>query len=282
MQVGDDMTTPSFTREIPTWSVEEVRAYLAQNRPGEYNLLDVRQPEEYAEGHLPGSQLIPVGELHQRIDEIDRSRPTVVYCRAGVRGANGAGVLLNAGFDKVWNMAGGILAWEGKVATGAPAAGMWWFEEARETEEYIALAWILEEGARVFYARMADQFVSQDAGDLFKGLAEAEEGHKDRLRKPYTALTGREDDPVSPEDLAVNDRMEGAMSMTKALEWANGKKPGDVLEFSVAMEVNAYDLYLKVAQRLEDQKSRDILIQLAREEKAHLDRLIELFVEQGG
>jgi rhodanese-related sulfurtransferase/rubrerythrin len=275
------MTTPSLTREIPTWSVEEVREYLTQRQPGEYNLLDVRQPEEYADGHLPGSQLIPVGELHRRIGEIDRRKPTIVYCRSGVRAANGTGVLLNAGFDEVWNMAGGILAWEGKVATGVPAAGMWWFEEARGPEEYIALAWILEEGAKVFYARMADQFASHAAGDLFKGLAAVEERHKDTLRGLHRTLTGREDDPVSPDEAAVHDTMEGSLSITEALAWADGRKPIEVLEFAVAMEVNAYDLYLKVAQRLDDEPSKDILLNIAREEKAHLDRLIALFVQQG-
>jgi rhodanese-related sulfurtransferase/rubrerythrin len=274
------MKTSSLTGRIPTLSVDEVRAYLAEHDPGAYNLLDVRQPEEYAKGHLPGSQLIPVGELRRRIDEIDRTRPTVVYCRSGVRSANGVGVLLNAGFDEVWNMAGGMLGWEGKVATGAPEAGMWWFEKARGPEENIALAWILEEGARLFYARMADQLASLGAGDLFKGLTAAEEGHKETLRKLYGVLTGREGDPLSPDEVAAHDTMEGGVSITKALAWADGKKPVDVLEFSVAMEVNAYDLYLKVAQGLDDRKSKDILLRIAREEKAHLDRLMELFVQQ--
>lgn len=274
------MTASSLTRGIPTWSVDKVRAYLEEREPGEYTVLDVRQPEEYAEGHLAGSKLIPVGELHQRIEELDRTKPTIVYCRAGVRGANGAGVLLNAGFDEVWNMDGGILAWEGKTATGAPEAGMWWFEEARNPEEYIALAWILEEGAKIFYSRMAEQFASLDVGKVFQGLAEVEEHHKETLRQLHRALTGREEDPLTPDEVAAHDTMEGNVSITKVLAWAEGQKPIDVLEFSVSMEVNAYDLYLKVAQRLEQKGSRDVLLHLAREEKAHLDRLIELFVQQ--
>jgi rhodanese-related sulfurtransferase/rubrerythrin len=274
------MTAPSLTREIPIRSVNEVRAFIEQHEPGEYTLLDVRQPEEYTEGHLPGSELIPVGELHQRIEELDRNRPTIVYCRSGVRGANGAGVLLNAGFDDVWNMSGGILAWEGKTATGAPEAGMWWFEEARSPEEYIALAWILEEGAKIFYTRMAEQFASLDVGKVFQGLAEVEEHHKETLRRLYKTFTGRDEDPVTPDEVAAHDTMEGNVSITKVLAWAEGQKPIDVLEFSVSMEVNAYDLYLKVAQRVEKKESKEVLLNLAREEKAHLDRLIELFVQQ--
>ncbi len=276
------MPDSSLFRETPTWTVEQARAFMDKHKPEEYILLDVRQPEEYAEGHLPGSVLIPVGELHQRLDELDRSKPAIVYCRAGVRGANGTGVLLNAGFEEVRNLSGGILAWEGKVATGAPEAGMWWFEDARDPVEYIALAWILEEGAKIFYDRMADQFASQEAGNLFKALAEDEAHHKDTLRNLYGALTGREGDPLAPEEVAAHDTMEGGVSLSKVLSWAEGQKAIDVLEFAVAMEVNSYDLYLKVGQRLDDEKSKAVLVTLAEEEKAHLDRLTEAFVRQKG
>ncbi len=276
------MADSSLFRETPTWTVEQARAFMNEHKPEEYILLDVRQPEEYEAGHLPGSILIPVGELHQRLDELDRSRPAIVYCRAGVRGANGTGVLLNAGFEEAWNLQGGILAWEGKVATGAPEAGMWWFEAARDPVDYVSLAWILEEGAKIFYGRMADQFSSQETGSLFRTLAEDEAHHKDTLRNLYGALTGRAGDPVSPEETAVHDTMEGGVSLSKVLSWAEGQQALDVLEFAVAMEVNSHDLYLKVGQRLEDEKSRAILLTLAQEEKAHLDRLTEAFVRQKG
>jgi rhodanese-related sulfurtransferase/rubrerythrin len=272
------MSDSSLFRTTPSWTVDEVRAYMEQQKPEDYTLLDVRQPEEYAEGHLPGSTLIPVGELHQRMDEIDRTKPVIVYCRSGMRAANGTGVLLNAGLDDVRNMAGGILAWEGAVATGAPDAGMWWFQEARSPVDYIALAWILEEGAKLFYSRMADQFASLDAGDLFKALAADEAHHKDTLRSLYGAMTGKEGDPLSPEEVAAHDTMEGGVSLTKVLEWADGRGAVDVLEFSVAMEVNSNDLYLKVGKSVADEKSRAVLFRLAHEEKRHLDRLTEAFI----
>jgi rubrerythrin len=197
-----------------------------------------------------------------------------------VRAANGTGVLLNAGFKNVRNMSGGMLAWKGTVATGAPEAGMWWFQDARDPVDYIALAWILEEGARILYTRMADQFASEDAGSLFKALATEEAHHKDTLRTLYGTLTGREGDPLSPEEVAAYDTTEGGVSLSKVLAWAEVQKALDVLELSVAMEVNSYDLYLKVGQRLEEKKSRAVLLSLAQEEKVHLDRLTEAFVRK--
>ena len=74
--------------------------------------------------------------------------------------------------------------------------------------------------------------------------------------------------------------MEGGVSLTKVLAWADGKQAIDVIELSVAMEVNAYDLYLKVGQSLEAQESKAILLSLAQEEKVHLDRLNEALVRQ--
>lgn len=274
------MADSSLFRATPTWTVGQVRTYMEERKPEEYTLLDVRQPEEYTEGHLPGSLLIPLGQLHQRLDELDRSKPAIVYCRSGVRAANGTGVLLNAGFEDVRNMDGGFMAWEGNVATGALEAGMWWFQDARDPVDYISLAWILEEGAKIFYSRMAEQYATEDAGSLFKSLAAAEAHHKDTLRNLYGALTGREGDPLSPEEVAAHDTMEGGVSLTKVLAWADGKQAIDVLELSVAMEVNAYDLYLKVGQSLEAQESKAILLSLAQEEKVHLDRLNEALVRQ--
>jgi rhodanese-related sulfurtransferase/rubrerythrin len=276
------MADSPMLRPTPTWTANQVRAFIEQHKPGEYTLLDVRQPEEYAQGHLPGSLLIPLGELHQRLGELDRSRTAIVYCRSGVRSANAAGVLLNAGFGDVRNLSGGILAWRGTVATGAPEAGMWWFQEARDPADYISLAWILEEGARLFYGRMSEQFASEDAGGLFRSLAAEEAQHKSTLRGLYGTLTGRAGDPLSPEEVAAFDRMEGGLSLTKVLGWADGRGAIDVLEFSVAMEVNSYDLYLRVGRTVGGEESRAVLRSLAEEEKVHLDRLIDAFTQLTG
>ena len=60
-------------------TTEQVRAFLDQHDPDQYNLVDVRQPGEYEEEHIPGTKLIPVGELESRLDELDPTKPTVAY-----------------------------------------------------------------------------------------------------------------------------------------------------------------------------------------------------------
>jgi rhodanese-related sulfurtransferase len=68
-----------YFKPVSTWSAGKIREFLNQKSSGEYNLVDVRQPKEYEQGHLPGAQLIPVGELPNRLGELDPTKPTIVY-----------------------------------------------------------------------------------------------------------------------------------------------------------------------------------------------------------
>lgn len=61
------------------WSADDVRKFLRDESPDAFNLVDVRQPKEYEGEHLPGAKLIPVGELKERLDELDPEKPTIAY-----------------------------------------------------------------------------------------------------------------------------------------------------------------------------------------------------------
>ena len=71
-------------------------------------ILDVREPSEWAEGHIAGATLIPLGELAARVGELPRDRSIVVVCRSGNRSAQGRDILLAAGFTSVTSMARGM------------------------------------------------------------------------------------------------------------------------------------------------------------------------------
>lgn len=75
-------------------------------------LLDVREPDEYAAGHIPGITLIPMGEVAARLSEIPTDREVIVTCRTGNRSGQVADFLREQGFSNVHNMEGGIVAWE--------------------------------------------------------------------------------------------------------------------------------------------------------------------------
>lgn len=74
-------------------------------------LLDVREPDEYAAGHIPGITLIPMGEIPGRLSEIPTDKPVIVTCRTGNRSEQVVDFLREMGFTNVHNMEGGIVAW---------------------------------------------------------------------------------------------------------------------------------------------------------------------------
>jgi len=83
-------------------------------------LLDVREPNEWEIGHLPGATRISVNELQSWLNELDTAREMVVYCRCGVRSGRAVDMLIRAGFHKVKNMIGGILRWSDEVVPSIP------------------------------------------------------------------------------------------------------------------------------------------------------------------
>jgi rhodanese-related sulfurtransferase len=73
------MSILNYFKPVSTWSPEKVRQFLKEKNPEEFNLVDVRTPKEYEGGHLPGARLIPVGEVANRLSELDPNKPTIVY-----------------------------------------------------------------------------------------------------------------------------------------------------------------------------------------------------------
>ncbi len=112
------MCEPAPATGLPELSVEEVRRLVASGGESGRLLLDVRQPDEYVGelGHVPGSILIPLPELPARLSEIERYRKkrVIAICRSGSRSAKATVLLKDAGFQDVWNMTGGTLAWREK------------------------------------------------------------------------------------------------------------------------------------------------------------------------
>jgi rhodanese-related sulfurtransferase len=75
-------------------------------------VLDVREPSEYAAGHIPGVTLIPMGQVPNRLSEIPEDKTVIVTCRSGNRSGQIAEYLRQQGYEDVHNMKGGILAWQ--------------------------------------------------------------------------------------------------------------------------------------------------------------------------
>ena len=99
--------------------MEEITATELKQRldnGDDIQIIDVREQDEYNTARIPDTKLIPLGQVVQRMDEIDSSRETVVHCKGGVRSARAIEALTRAGFSgKLINLKGGIMAWSNEV-----------------------------------------------------------------------------------------------------------------------------------------------------------------------
>lgn len=91
---------------------EELMAKLDKGE--KLQIIDVREVEEWNEGHIPQAKLVPLGFLPHRIDELDKDTPIIMVCRSGARSHRATEYLTAMGYDAT-NMVGGMLAWPGET-----------------------------------------------------------------------------------------------------------------------------------------------------------------------
>ncbi|HVN22367.1 MAG TPA: ferritin family protein [Syntrophorhabdales bacterium] len=182
-------------------------------------------------------------------------------------------------------MEGGIRAWKGLVAQKTPESGIAYFSPATTPQEMAGLAWFLENGSRRFYAEVRDMLLGDSTvSGLFTELALAEERHESTLLDLYREFSGKPPSNGHPKSIISvekdDDVMEGGVRVSEAVQWAKGKSASEVLEFSVGLETNSYDLYLVMEARLKNKPPSKVFRVLAAEEKQHLKRLVALFEER--
>jgi sulfur-carrier protein adenylyltransferase/sulfurtransferase len=91
------------------------------DRGDDVQIIDVREPNEYEIARIPNSSLIPLGQVINRMSEIDEGRETVVHCKMGGRSAKAIAALQRAGFKgQLFNLKGGITAWSNEVDPSVP------------------------------------------------------------------------------------------------------------------------------------------------------------------
>jgi sulfur-carrier protein adenylyltransferase/sulfurtransferase len=112
---GDPLQDP---HGIPEITPAELAA--KQQRRDDFDLIDVREPHEWAIAKIPGARLVPLGTFTESLATFDSARDIVVTCKMGGRSAKAVRQLQAAGFKKVWNLAGGILRWSDDVDPSVP------------------------------------------------------------------------------------------------------------------------------------------------------------------
>lgn len=126
--------------------MDQAREYMEKKSPDQLTFLDVRQPNEYETGHIPGAKLIPLPDITSRFGEINSNKSTVVYCAVGGRSRIATQMMAAKGFSDVYNLSGGFKAWKGEAAFGAEEKGLELFTGKESVEKTLVIAYSLEEG----------------------------------------------------------------------------------------------------------------------------------------
>jgi len=104
----------SGAKGLKAWNDDEFQRELSSSSAP--MLIDVREPNEYKSGYIPGARNIPLSQLNRRLAEIPQDRDLFLYCRSGMRSTNAARILHKHGYTKLSHLKGGIGAWSGKIA----------------------------------------------------------------------------------------------------------------------------------------------------------------------
>jgi rubrerythrin/rhodanese-related sulfurtransferase len=270
--------------EVGSISVEEAKAYFNSHSSASYQLVDVRQPEEYSKRHLPGSLLIPLGDLIEGKGELDKEKTTILYSNSVSR-STAAGQWLNSqNFREVRYLEGGISAWYGELAFGHFDLNLSLLNPEAEFEDAISMAYAMEEGLQQFYIMLARETKDEVFKRLYRKLASFEVDHKRDLSRIYSISQGKK---LVRKELEEHEGqiLEGGgyadITLIKTL--ANTESVEDVFGLAAAFETQAMDFYTRLAAKAAKPEVKKFFLEMADAEKKHLAfvaRELDLYLQQ--
>jgi rhodanese-related sulfurtransferase/rubrerythrin len=275
--------SPSPRVPIEPVSPQALRDYMAARPEGSYVLVDVRQPEEYRQEHIPGARLVPVGELASLLSTLDPAQDHVFYCRSGGRsaaaavmaaesgrfaapspgkgdkgGEGGKGDTGATGGGRILSLTGGLNAWTGQAVADSPRVQV--FAGVRSMVELLRRALDMEKAAHLLYTRVRDAGPKPAVCALMDRLIGVELAHAKVVYHHLAQRWGADAHadatrgPLPPFDelfAALEGRvLEGGMAVADLDPWVRDAASGDCLdiaELALEVEMNAYDLYRTLA-----------------------------------
>lgn len=108
-QSGYDQSSDQAQATYQDIDAKQAKQLIDSNK--NIQIIDVREDYEYAEGRIPGTKLIPIGQFISRMDEVDKTKPVLVYCSVSSRSPSAAKVLAQSGYTEVYNLDGGLARW---------------------------------------------------------------------------------------------------------------------------------------------------------------------------
>jgi rhodanese-related sulfurtransferase/rubrerythrin len=259
-------------------SPEQLREYIQNKREGDYLLIDVRQPVEYTGGHIPGANLIPLMELEAKLFELPGDRDMIFYCRSGSRSRAASTLVAESEVSgkRIYNLAGGIMAWDGKILPDFPKVEV--FDKSKGLSELLFMSMDLEKGAWRFYTYILDRFGSQSFAKTIEHLVHAETAHAKAI---YRLWKENEPQPQPFESLFTElggEILEGGERLDDVLQRVETIRENvclTLLEMALDIEYAAFDLYRTMAEQTGSTEAKSAFLSIAQAEKAHMQAIAE-------
>lgn len=191
-------------------------------------------------------------------------------------------MLAGEGFDKVYNLSGGIAAWNGGVAEGPVGLNLDMVRGDETPIEIIKLAYGMEDSLGAFYRIVKDRTPDKELADLLDLLASIEDKHKQYLVNLHNEIETSQMSLDEFESEAASGVMEGGFEIEEFIkknETFLGSVPS-LLDVSMMLESQALDLYIRFSRKAENDRARMVLQRIADEEKNHLTQLGRLREER--
>ncbi|BCS99010.1 sulfurtransferase [Desulfoluna limicola] len=258
-------------------TAESFKKYMNEHPDGEYLLVDVREPQEYEQAHIPGAQLLPLGQLESRLEALPRHRDIFFTCRSGARSRVAASMAAEkmAEHRGLFNLDGGILGWQGHTVKDFPRVKLLVLEEG--VQQTLMAAMDLEKGAWNIYRYIQEQFSGTALSQTIEYLSLAEIGHAEAL---YDVWRQGEDNPPQFEDLFTGlkgELLEGGMSLTEAvLRLESTMIPVDLAVYELALDIEftAYDLYRYAGETTDNPALKKLFFGIGEGEKKHMATIV--------
>jgi sulfur-carrier protein adenylyltransferase/sulfurtransferase len=180
------------------------------------------------------------------------------------------------GFAKVYNLKGGIKAWEGEKAEGPVELHLDLVRGDETPAEMLRLAYSMEQGLGGFYREIKKGAQDAELSNVLETLASAEEKHKQYLLSRYNELeSGKVDQKTFEAQLPSTYTMEGGFDTQELLRQNRQfvESVPSLLDLSMMLETQALDLYLRFAGKIESASTKEVLYRISDEEKGHLQVL---------
>ena len=261
---------------------EELEGLILSRKEGTYEIVDVRQPQEYEFGHIPGARLVPLGEIEERMDEFSVDQDLFFYCRSGARSMAAASLVRDTGvaFRGIHNLVGGIGGYEGVPLSGLPKVEV--VDITASLDRILVQTMDMEKGAWRLYTLFQKRFPQTPFASRLNRLGELEKKHASALytywEKHVTPLPGTDFETLFAS-LAGNI-LEGGESFdawSQRLEEQRELSCVDLAEAALTLEYAAYDLYRNLAGRVRESSGIAFFHLLSEQEKGHVRVVSKMF-----